>query len=420
MPYKREGKCVYKVTDGGLERIKCHATTEEAVKHMQALNINVGHKEAEDSLVERIADRVKQIFAPKQPEQASFMVWKEASGRTRWLARYSNKFRDNDTPAEIIAESSHMDFVAKIDRKEAEYPVLMLWHIPEWKFGDSDWVAYDDSGFALASGLIDEGYEELAEQVAKQKDVAVSHGMPNSSIARDMEDDTIIVQHVTVEISPLPYNAAANKLTGFYLIEDNNVKEVDMAIPQHKRDALTEKWGINPDLLKQLEDRNAQDAQKAVSEGIEFKEQTEVVEEVATEIEAEVAEVADETPATEQVAEVEQPVYATQEDVATAFAAVINPILAQVKSLTEEVKALKEAQVKPAAAPETVASPLTPVASLAALISKQMSAASAEETAIDGRSALAKMKPKEAKEVDNTGRWPAPFIGEMLSGKNGH
>ena len=48
-------------------------------------------------------------------------------------------------------------------------PELWLWHTPKWRLGEADWLAYDDSGFALASGTIDRGKEIVAEQIAKQK-----------------------------------------------------------------------------------------------------------------------------------------------------------------------------------------------------------------------------------------------------------
>ena len=39
MPYKREGRCVYK--EGTKKPIKCHKTKQKAIKHLTALNLNV-------------------------------------------------------------------------------------------------------------------------------------------------------------------------------------------------------------------------------------------------------------------------------------------------------------------------------------------------------------------------------------------
>ena len=165
-----------------------------------------------------------------QPTAPPFMLWKEASGGYRWLATYSNKFRDRDRPPEILAEAAHQDFVKAVDTGKWPAPELWLWHVPGTQFGVTDWVAYAD-GFALASGTADKAIAERLENYPAP--LAVSHGMPVVEIVRDADDPTIITRYRTREISVLPDWAAANALTGFDIQE---VKE--MAIPQDKKPFL--------------------------------------------------------------------------------------------------------------------------------------------------------------------------------------
>jgi len=191
----------------------------------------------------------------------SFMVYKQEDGHHRWVAIYSNKFRDRDNPPEIISEASHLNFVKKVNSGELPYPELWLWHIDGSRWGEADFLTYDDRGFPLATGLVDKGKEWIADSLAD--DLLTSHGMPKDSIQRDPEDSTIITGHITKEISPLPANVAANEHTGF-LILDSEVKQ--MAIPEEDRDKLTI-LGVDPDRLEAQAEEKAKE-----TEQLEFKE----------------------------------------------------------------------------------------------------------------------------------------------------
>jgi hypothetical protein len=216
------------------------------------------------SVISTIVDRVKSLIRPEQPQKEEkhtrIMLWKEEGEPYRWIANYSNNFRDDDTIPEIIADASHRAFVNRVDNGDADNPELWVWHRPEWHIGKAEWVAYDESGFAIAGGYIYPEFEDLAKELESLEDIAVSHGMPPSSIRRDKNDPTIIVAHETKEISILPRWAAANKLTGFVLLEK---EEAEMAIPKSKRDVLVNQWGISPDLLERLEKANESAAEKA-------------------------------------------------------------------------------------------------------------------------------------------------------------
>jgi HAMP domain-containing protein len=321
-----------------------------------------GTKES-SGLFAQVVDALKGVIPQDEPPDSGLMIWKEADGTYRWLARYSNNFRDQDDPPEIIAEASHKRFVDLVDSKEVSPPDLWLWHVEDWKWGTANWVAYDDSGFALAGGTVTKGFEPLAEHLMAldPADMRVSHGMLKQSIVRDEDDPSVIVQHVTREISPLPAWAAANYMTGFILS-----KEASMAIPDEKRETLQQEWNLSPDLLSSVEAANAADKDTADETGTERKEKDDGTTEEAPPVEAE----------TEA-----QPLSRDElGQVVTAIGQTLTAMNQQIAALAGEVKELKEA--KAAEEEET----------LTDLFAR---AIGHEQARVDGRTKLARKGPKE-------------------------
>ena len=365
-----------------------------------------------ESLVERVKAALRPVERPEPRE--GFMLWKEEDGQYRWLARYSNNLRDQDDPPEIISTASHKAFVDAVDKGEAEYPELWLWHRPEWKWGQATWLAYDDSGFALAAGTVDRGKEKLALQVASipADQLRVSHGMPITSIKRDPDDPSVIVQHVTREISPLPAWAAANQHTGFYILQE---VEQPMALPKDKRDRLVDEWGLPEDLLGQLEEANAEEAKAAQEAGVESKEKEaepdvdQPVEEQPTEDkDADPEPVADEQPepAVDEPPAAE-PVY--RQELAEAMSALGQAFQAlneQVNALAGQVKELKESKA---------------VEEEESLVDIFQRAAGHPAARLDGRTSQAKDRPRETKPqqeaVVNTGNPMADdIVNQIVTG----
>ncbi|MCP4083229.1 MAG: hypothetical protein GY743_23655, partial [Planctomycetaceae bacterium] len=205
-------------------------------------------------------EAIKEREAPHLEAKNSFLVYKEADGGYRWLAIYSNKFRDRDNPPEIISEASHIRFVKEVNAGNVPYPELWLWHANGSRWGEADFVGYDDNGFAVATGTVDKGREWVAE--ALRDDLLTSHGMPHYSIERDADDPTIITRHITKEISPLPANVAANEFTGFNILDE--VKQ--MALQEQDKAKLTE-LGVDPEKFEAETEAKAKE-----TEGLEFKE----------------------------------------------------------------------------------------------------------------------------------------------------
>lgn len=294
--------------------------------------------------------------------------------------------------------------------------------MPEWKIGQTNFLAYDDSGFALAAGTFDKGKEGVAEWLMSQEEIAVSHGMPVAKIKRDPADPSIIIEHETIEISPLPAFAAANKHTGFIVLD--STKEADMAIPEAKRKTLIERWNMSPAQLEALEKMNQAERERALEEGRDSKESSlnPVVSEPEAAIPAEslAVEAAPQAQA-EPVSEPTQDVgdYPTRTEIADAFGNILGEMRNQidtlntiVDSLTKEITLIKEANERTQEALPRLAS-VVPAASLASLLGQ--SVVGRKEAVVDERVALAKQKTKEAESASNavTG---IPFIDHMLGG----
>lgn len=364
---------------------------------------------------------------------STFTVFKDKSGAWRWFSVYSNKFRDEDNPPEIIASMAHKEFVEAVDSGAWPMPELWIWHVRGTVSGRADWVAYDDSGFSLASGTFDEGKEHVAEALSKEADLLTSHGMPAREIHRDTEDSTIITRYRTAEISPLPREWAANKYGTAFASFAVLPKEADMALPDKKRPFLERIFG--KDGVDELEQNLADGAKELEAQGVESKEesQPEAAEvetpPTATEAEPEPAEDAEDAQPKEAAPDAPEPApeprYVTHDELEQVFTDVLAPIVAELRgarlAAAEAEKELKELR-------ETVARlqqddeqrlkdviEVTPAASLAARIT---SAIGSDEALVDGRTSLAKSKPAQSDAPEN-GPTFVPLINEFLA-KNGY
>jgi len=366
--------------------------------------LNQAAKEKEEKS-KSIPTRIKEALAGLLPGEddgaesddgSGFTLWKEQDGRYRWLAVFSNNYRDDDSPPEILSKAAHREFVDAVDAGEWPMPELWFWHIKGTRFGVTDLLAFDDdTGFTVAMGNIDPGREHAAEYVAKQDDWMVSHGMPPEEIERDVEDQSIITRYRSQEISPLPAEAAANKLTWFIS------KEEGMAIPEHKREELANAGFDVDELDKKLEDGQAQ----AETQARESKE-VEPVEAAEKDADADVTAAETET----EEPQATEPQALTVTDIAAAFQTAIAPVLERLDEVEGRFKELAEAK-ESEPEPEPM-SEMTPAASLAALMASVV--IGEEKARVDGRKARYDA-PKET-EAPSKGDTPFPFVNALKSG----
>lgn len=367
----------------------------------------------------------------------SLFVFKDKNGSLRWFARFSNNYRDDDNPSEIISKESHLRFVDMVDSGKVPAPELWHWHVPGTKWGVADWVAFDeDNGIAMASGTVLPGHEKEAENLSNMEiPIGVSHGMPEDSVVRDESDSTIIVGHITREISDLPLSAAANKLTDFSILKEKD----DMKIPDRKKEYLRE-VGFSDELIKEIESGNSKISKEAHDANLESKEVDGVDENVANESEAPVSEnneKENDTTSGEEVhtedavvendntteaetdnkESVEETVPLTAKEVADAIAQVVEILSDKIKSLSDKIESLEtereESKKKESDNHEV------PTASLAAMIATQMRAIGNENNSVRKNSSLLKDAPSEtpAEDAENnlvsTGN---PVIDSVISG----
>jgi hypothetical protein len=370
-PYKDEsGKIDLPHLRNAIARIpqsnRIDASTKTRLQTKARNILKKQQKEIEDaSLMDRTVTALKSIFGVKEKtEPEPFSLWKEADGTMRWFAVYSNNYRDDDKPPEIISKAAHLDFVDAIDNKEWPLPELWHWHVKGSRYGEADLIAYDeDTGMSVAAGVIDEGMEEIAKAIFERGPL-VSHGMPTPEIRRDEDDPTILTRYRTKEISTLPTEAAANKIT-FY-----DLKEQDMNIPEQKLEELRA-VGFDVDALAARLEEGKGKAEGEERESKETKE--EVVESVA---ETDAPQETTETPETVS----EAPPALTAEDIATAFTAAVQPVIERVEAIEGRIKELAEPDDT-----EEKELDLTPAMSLTAMMK---SAVIGQEAAqVDGRKA---------------------------------
>ena len=302
----------------------------------------------ETTLIDKAIAKFKELFGlEKKPEPQSenfSYIWKEADGQHHWLAAYTNNYRDNDNPPEIISSDAHKEFDQAVNSGAWPMPEVWLWHIP-YKVGQAHYHAYDEkSGFCIAGGTI-EGW--AAEGVVKENWQGISHGMPRPEIRRDDIDKSIITRRRTREITFLPTQAAANNLA-FHIISKETGMETEVKeIPAHKREEFVKAFG--EERVKQMEAELAGRSQQAKDAGTESKEQTPA-----------------QTPATEHKPTLEPP--SDVVEAIQALTAVVAENNSMLKSLDDRVKELERDDGERLA--QKAAS--IPEASLAAYVKSQL------------------------------------------------
>ncbi len=420
-------------------------------------NISPGKKpSAMEKLAKSFGKKINSLIkSNKDLPREGFNIIKGKDGKYYWISLYSNNALDDDVPQEIISSKSHRNYVKMVDAGEVPFPELWMWHTKEWKIGQATWVGYDEgSGVAMAAGYFDDCATSIAKSL-RNAELLVSHGMYGSSIQK--EGNTINA-HVTYEISPLPPWAAANKFTGFVILN----KEATMLSSQ-KRDALIESIpGIVLGDVTAIESANAATSKKIDDEGIARKE-TSLIEDILNPEPDEEAPAVEEAPAPEKAEEeeapatepVEEEVPATEEVVEVAVEVTIEEeVVEEVVEDGKSVAAFSEAQVLElketfeafsislvsqieksfSKAVSTVTEEReketeeiiqeTPLSSLKDILGfgnpviKGMSASRSDETIIDGRKSLARSKPEENVngKKDNPVYSGDPIINDIAEG----
>lgn len=398
--------------------------TEYQAKITEAMQAREKGKSLVQKAVDAVgafAGRVSEALAGGAKEKENgVMFYKDTeTGGYRWLGVYSNKFRDRDNPPEIISSAAHKEFAQALENGEWPMPELRLWHVLNGRpLGRADTVAWDDSGFMVASGLVDKGLEHVADAMQGSKfSWLMSHGMPRGEVQYDQNDKTVIVRYRSKELTALPEWAAANALTMFDFAP--NEGGVDMAFSDKDKEKLTKMFG--GDKVAAIEGALATTAQKAKDSDIQSKEKTEPVTlaPVAEQTDQPAPEAQKDDKLTDTPAAADKPSdFVTRTEAAEAIA----PIVKAVQELTEMVKALKDksaAQDEDKVKQTTEALKLTPSASLGELIAQSITKGHPAAALVKGREAIL---PKEAQpntsSAGDSNVMKIPFLAKLLT-KNG-
>ena len=128
----------------------------------------------EDGLFVRLFERLKEKFAP-QPDSA-FTVQKDLNGQWRWVAAFTNNFKDRD--GEIISEKALDGYLARVNMGLVPMPELWLGHVKEAKHGEADMV-FGAGNFVVAVGHFDDndmGRDALKYYQKHASKTPLSHG----------------------------------------------------------------------------------------------------------------------------------------------------------------------------------------------------------------------------------------------------
>lgn len=139
-------------------------------------------------------------------KEASLSVFKDATGRFRWVLLSSNAYRDRD--GEIVSTKALLEDVARAD-KDRDYGPLRWWHVPGLDIGDCDFNAM--SGRVLVeSGTFRS--EAIGQSVFKaQKGLQASIGFKHPHTDPDL--DKVYWRIRRFERSLTPTGRASNPFT---------------------------------------------------------------------------------------------------------------------------------------------------------------------------------------------------------------
>lgn len=159
---------------------------------------------------------------------SGIMLLKGADKRDYLLGRFTNRFRDRDIHSypqkggEIISSYAHKEFNDFLDKHPEQAPELWIWHTRGTAMKSrATWWDWTGNFFYVLFPLEPDEAKGL-KKWAEEETLGMSHGF--YALAR--EDDGIISQYRTLEVSVLPVSEAANTWTEAVVVSGKGRKEV--------------------------------------------------------------------------------------------------------------------------------------------------------------------------------------------------
>lgn len=190
--------------------------------------------------------------------RSSPMVFKDHTGRLRWVLFSSTAYRDRDK--EIVSTKALTDDVARAD-SDGNYGPLRWWHMPGVDIGDCDFNAISGRVLVESGTFRNEAVGQRVKEHADQLRASLGFHHP----ATEPDGDGVFWSIKRFERSLLPAEYASNPYTMLPLV----VQEGPMDQP--KKDALKALLGDDK-LLEQLLTQADATTKAAEQAGVTFKE----------------------------------------------------------------------------------------------------------------------------------------------------
>lgn len=215
------------IREGNPKPLGCHATRDEALAQLRAVQANEKSIPVPPSLdvavnQEMALALVKEfsgvdLLSVTAPPVNGF----KAFGENNWIAWYTNNFEDRE--GEIISLKALQEFTDKANAGEHPMPELWFHHVEGTRHGVAKALFLIDH-FAIAFGEFDDPISNkfvsaMKSWYDKQKFITVSHGFEYKE--GDKTKDGVYNSIRTHEISSLPAGREANSMTRFMMRGDN-------------------------------------------------------------------------------------------------------------------------------------------------------------------------------------------------------
>lgn len=211
--------------DGGLKMGSAGRSLLAAIKSGDTRQAKDAIASGREAVGKRRAARIRQ--EDKSEKEASLSVFKDASGRFRWVLLSSNAYRDRD--GEIVSIKALTEDVARAD-VDKDYGPLRWWHVPGLDIGDCDFNAM--SGRMLVeSGTFRS--EAIGQSVYKaQRDLQASIGFRHPHTEPDQEKVYHRIRRF--ERSLTPVGRASNPFTRLMVKQEGKTMEDTEKLEQFK------------------------------------------------------------------------------------------------------------------------------------------------------------------------------------------
>lgn len=202
--------------DGGLKMGSAGRSLLAAIKSGDIRQAKDAVASGREAVGKRRAARIRE--EDKAEKEASLSVFKDATGRFRWVLLSSNAYRDRD--GEIVSIKALTEDVARAD-VDKDFGPLRWWHVPGLDIGDCDFNAM--SGRMLVeSGTFRS--EAIGQSVYKaQKDLQASIGFRHPHTEPDREKVYHRIRRF--ERSLTPVGRASNPFTRLMVKQEGMMED---------------------------------------------------------------------------------------------------------------------------------------------------------------------------------------------------